>query len=620
MHSSRWARRESKLRSKAKAAALPVTSSNEARHVNPDLHGRETFSRTGGLSSGQDFRVAAHFDGANNRDAFGPPANGAPDYCRVSGNDSPVCWWFRYDRANRLNRANAPNGLSRSCFDYDAVGNIIGVTTGDADGGAPLSCDSSYNTPGTLTSGVASSTSVQYTWDDFGNIIQVKNTGVDDAASNGTRYLYDAQGNVIEKQTAAMASGVKQRFTWDGLGRLRQADSFQTSDAGVTVLYQLEYETPSVAPPGGMGLLTNRAGRLSRRYDSYGDTWYAYDEAGRTKAEYRKRLNCSTAQRGVLCEPHTFYTWDKNGNLTRLTYPFGRRVDYSYGTGQLRDRVAQVSIDVFSADGGAGQRTFLDGVAWEPYGGLRAYHMRLNGNSARGVEYFLGATPETFQEAVCNAGVAGPPDGSGRVKGMFVSTKKLELSASSHVPGDVFAQQYTWAEDQLSRQRTCLANASSYDQAFSYDALQRLTAETSYGTPHYLYDGSLGTTRVFDSRGNRIDGSRDEAGHAVRGARAGEPGGARALRCHRCGGGDRTQAPSRPRQPVRERCLPGAAGLPRHRVQPVLRARARGQRLHRATHPHAEGAAAVAAALQERRRAAAGAPRMARAVQHAVAD
>src|SRR3954449_9258354 len=54
--------------------------------------------------------------------------------------------------------------------------------------------------------------------------------------------------------------------------------------------------------------------------------------------------------------------------------------------------------------------------------------------------------------------------------------------------------------------------------------------------------------------------------------------------------------------------LPGRDPLPRRRELAGLRARARGQRLRRAVHPHPEGEPAVGAALRDRRGASPGAP------------
>src|SRR3954449_13393425 len=56
--------------------------------------------------------------------------------------------------------------------------------------------------------------------------------------------------------------------------------------------------------------------------------------------------------------------------------------------------------------------------------------------------------------------------------------------------------------------------------------------------------------------------------------------------------------------------LPGRDPLPRRRELAGLRARARGQRLRRAVHPHPEGEPAVGAALRDRRGASPGASRL----------
>ena len=92
---------------------------------------------------------------------------------------------------------------------------------------------------------------------------------------------------------------------------------------------------------------------------------------------------------------------------------------------------------------------------------------------------------------------------------------------------------------------------------------------------------------------------RGATGHALRGAGAAAAGAPGALRRLRGGPRAGTRSPPRPRQPVPERPLSGGAALPRHPLQPVLRSRARGQRLRGTLHPHAEGAAAVGGALRD---------------------
>ena len=92
--------------------------------------------------------------------------------------------------------------------------------------------------------------------------------------------------------------------------------------------------------------------------------------------------------------------------------------------------------------------------------------------------------------------------------------------------------------------------------------------------------------------------------HALRGAGAAAPGAAGTLRRLRGGRRHGACAAPRPRQPVHERPLPGRAALPRHPLEPVVRGRARGQRLRRALHPHAQGAAALGRDVRDGRAAA----------------
>ena len=70
---------------------------------------------------------------------------------------------------------------------------------------------------------------------------------------------------------------------------------------------------------------------------------------------------------------------------------------------------------------------------------------------------------------------------------------------------------------------------------------------------------------------------------------------------------------------IPERPLPGRAELPRHPLEPVVRGGARGQRLRRALHPHAQGAAALGRDIRDRRAATTRAARVQRPLQPGLA-
>jgi RHS repeat-associated protein len=485
-----------------------------SHRTNRDLHGRPTYSRTGTTTDiDKHFATRAHFDGADNRDALAPafvkyPNSPLHEYCLTSsGSPSPECWWFRHDRANRVNQATSPgtspNRMARSCFDYSPAGNLSGVATSSAQ---DLSCDPSLNTPGATTSLLgADSTGITYQWDDFGNVISVFNSATD-APGTQTRYVFDARGNVVERSTPAMGATYVNRITYDGRDRLTELR--REGGGSPVVLYTLEYDTTSKAPT----LLAKRtAGRLARRIDSYGSTWYSYDSLGNVESEQRLRNSCNTSK-GAHCSPTTEYTWDRNGNLTTVRYPFGRLVTYTYGSGGLRDRVVAVSVGIYQAVGVQNTVMMLSGVAWEPYGGIRGYTLHTVANQERlALEYYRG--PSGTPPEDCDVVPPGSPDGTGRTVALLLGQGPYVPNQHAPVVPSYFSQKWAWTGDQVARALTCLRGRtgtqhSVHRQQFEYDELERMTLETSENTPRIGGDATM-ELKVFDIRGNRVDESED---------------------------------------------------------------------------------------------------------------
>src|SRR5215212_4006187 len=109
--------------------------------------------------------------------------------------------------------------------------------------------------------------------------------------------------------------------------------------------------------------------------------------------------------------------------------------------------------------------------------------------------------------------------------------------------------------------------------------------------------------------------ARQPQRQSLRGARAGQAGGARALWRVRQGHRHRPPAAPRSRQPVRQPRLPGRDPLPWYRQLTGVRARARRQWLCRALHPDLEGEPAVGPPLRDGRGAAPGASGLQGALQ-----
>jgi RHS repeat-associated protein len=484
-----------------------------ALRTNPDLHGRPTFTRAGNAgAANRHFSSRSHFDGADNRDAVAPayvkaPSSPLHEYCLTSsGTPSPECWWFRYDRANRVNQATSPTTnlarLSKACFDYSPAGKLIAVAVGSSNG---LTCDTSFNQPGVSTGLTGTDTAgLVYGWDDFGNVISVFNSGTDDPGTE-SRYVYDARGNVTERKTPG--TGVYwHRLVYDRRDRL--VELRREGGAGPVVLYQLEYDKSSISPPQAV---RHTDGKLARRIDSYGSTWYSYDSWGNVEAEFRLRNICNKGK-GVHCEPSTRYSWNRNGGIAWVWYPFGRLVTYGYGVGSLQDRVSSISVGVFASGGSQTSRTVLSDIAWEPYGSVRGYSLNtLAGQEQLALEYHKGVDGSPTED--CDAPPSGPTDGSGRSVALLVGQGPYSPNQSSPVTPTYFSQKIGWTGDQVTRTTTCLKGRTGSDfsvhrQTFDYDAMERMIREDMEGFPRIEGDGIL-EEKIFDVRGNREDETED---------------------------------------------------------------------------------------------------------------
>lgn len=475
-----------------------------ARGFSADAHRRRKLE-TWGDNTGN-YRLARGYDANNNLTGMGLPyTQNFPD-CDYG---TPTCTGMLYDRADRLTRVDEfPTGSTsntlRTCFKHDKHGNVTSVEPG-----LTSSTDCDTYTPG--------AGATLYTYDDFGQLVQVDSPAMGTGSARGTtRYAYDVNGQQVVKQTPSQAALSTKNYvasTYDVLGRLTLvAHLSPTADA--EVLYAQGYDTTQAAP-ASCGALDFTVGRMRWRDDSFGRTWYGYDWAGRVVREVRIRngsTGCSTSTPNS--NPHTAYTFSPNGNLTSITYPYGRTVRYLYGTGAWVDRVQEVRTTLFGAGGTSSEGTLLSQVAWEPYAGLRGYRQHLQGSASTvSVEYRLGnATSETGRCASESNGDIGTNDKTGRIRALWVSTL---ASGASWVPGAgngaVLRQSYVWSADQLKSSTSCLLGAeifTSPSPQYTYDRMLRLTSATAIAQSPGVPFSSR--TFGYDGRGNRIA----EAGEA----------------------------------------------------------------------------------------------------------
>jgi RHS repeat-associated protein len=449
-----------------------------------------------GTGSGS-FSAASAFDGAGNQTGIGAPFNAAPALCggvadAASGSPlSTACTALHYDRMNRLDSMTQypDSDGQRSIFAYDAQGNTSGIKLGCLGSDDYTSCAQPES---------------QYSSDDFGRMVQVSLP----SAEGFIRRQFDAQGNVLLKETAAERSaGVHVTYSYDGLGRKTAA--FSEFGSASTTLYRQGYDEDGTAPSecsAALDVAASRTiGRLRYRQDSFGFTWFRYSEDGRVVDEVRAR-DGSCGGDGFN-NPSTHYEYSANGLLASVTYPYGRVVNYVYGTGALADRVSRVDVSFFDAGQWQAPVPLLSGILWEPYGGLRGYALyHPASKSASAVEYMLG-DDGSQPPAGCTSKVpsAAKSDLTGRLRALRVGTGSFTAGVNS---GDIYQRMYTWQADQVGQIDTCLLKATMpRTETYSYDAALRLTG--AWGNTDAAGGAFTSRTYGYDGRGRRVSLNED---------------------------------------------------------------------------------------------------------------
>ncbi|MBI5479872.1 MAG: hypothetical protein HY906_13490 [Deltaproteobacteria bacterium] len=254
-----------------------------------DVHRRPTWQGWGDTSGAAVFSAKRAYDGADNLVGVGHASNAPPAWCGGVSSGAPVsslCQKLGYDRADRLESASDTGTSQATVFQHDVHGNTTGVKTGCGTSDTYSSC---------------SQPAATYTFDDFGNMVAATLPWTLESGGSGvTRYEFDARGLVVKKQTpsmrAASATYDVLESAWDGVGRpLSLVHRYGSGAGDVEALWAMAYDATGT-PPSGCTAPANTMGRLRRKTDSFGDTWYRYDEWGRVTREVRVRAsvgNCS---------------------------------------------------------------------------------------------------------------------------------------------------------------------------------------------------------------------------------------------------------------------------------------------------------------------------------------
>lgn len=248
-----------------------------------------------------------------------------------------------YDELNRLINVTGAAGQVSS-YSYDRNGNLSSITDGNSN------TTVQYYDPldRRIRSEAAYAHHVTYRYDLRDNLTGITDPGgasthyilngfdqltaLDSPDEGISNYYYDSVGNRI---VSTDANGSSTQLTYDALNRPLQS-SFTDTSLNITYGYDA----------GAFG-----KGRLTSVNDASGITLIDYDHRGNVVFEGR-----STGEHAI----NIAYDYNPADRITKITYPSGRTVDYSYDTAGR-----PVAINT---TGPEGSRTIASNAQYLPFG------------------------------------------------------------------------------------------------------------------------------------------------------------------------------------------------------------------------------------------------------------
>ena len=380
-------------------------------------------------------------------------------------------WTNAYDLTNNLVSVTDPRSNVYQ-WAFNSLDRLISETNQDSatvnltrDGQDNIS---NYSDPRSL--------STAYIRDGFGDVIE--RTGPD---SGTTVYTYNALG---EPTQITDGRSVVTNLTYDNAGRLL------TKQYPANTSENISYTWDSIAG-GNYGV-----GRITQITDASGSINWTYDTFGRIIKEQK-----TTA--GVA---YTIsYTYDADGNITQITYPSGRIVNYS------RDSLGRISGVTTQQSSGSSAVTLASSVAHEPFGALSAltYGSGLVLSRTFTEDYLISTlqVQDTSTSTVVvnrsyafgdNINITGITDNLNSSRSeAYTYTDSNRLQEGDGIWGTL-----TWTYDGVGN-RTSEALTSSYSNTYNYPSGSNLlSSETQSSTTvrSFSYDGAGNVTA--DTRGS----------------------------------------------------------------------------------------------------------------------
>jgi YD repeat-containing protein len=334
---------------------------------------------------------------------------------------------YSYDNAHRLSQVQDNLG-NRIAYTLDAMGNRTQEEVRDPANALAQTRSRVFNNLNRLFQDLgASSQTTEYTYDDQGNVLTVK-----DPLNRVTANQYDALNRLKQVTSPTPISAVTQ-YAYDGIDQLVSVSDPRSLATGYTV-NGLGNLTQQASPDTGTTVNTyDAAGNLLTQTDAKSQvTTYVYDALNRvtlitfhdgskqqyaydsgtngigrlasiterdpadvqtnltayTYDQHGRVLTVATTHVGVT--HNVAYSYDASGRLSGMTYPSGRTLSY------VHDALGRVGA--INTSFGGQTRPLVASVAYHPFGGVKSYTLGNGQTYTRGIDldgrigsYTLGA-------------------------------------------------------------------------------------------------------------------------------------------------------------------------------------------------------------------------------------
>ncbi|TFW30199.1 RHS repeat-associated core domain-containing protein [Massilia horti] len=360
---------------------------------------------------------------------------------------------YQYDLVGNVTQSTDPLGR-KTDFQYDSLYRTTLVTQpAPVAGAARPTIRTAYNWRDDVTTVTDPRSLVtRYTVDGLGNQTALA------SPDTGTRnHVQDVAGNII---SSTDARGRTTTFSYDALNRLTRIGYASG--------------TPSVFEYDGQSGATNSIGKLTRITDESGQTTFAYDAWGRLLG--KTQTVTSVVPNVNLGVSYAYGTEGAAlGKIASVTYPSGNRINYIYDAG---GRVSSLTLNPAGSDGAPRTDTsivLMSEIGYAPFGPVQGWKW---GNHVDDVH------PNVYTRSFDLDGrISGYPLGSLTNGGV---QRTVNYDSASRITSITHTGNGTGGLD-----------PSLYDQAYSYDDLDRLTGYLGYATSQgYSYDASGNRTQL----------------------------------------------------------------------------------------------------------------------------